>query len=202
MTLPTYLQKLNPPQLEAAQHVDGPLLILAGAGSGKTRVIISRLAHLIAQGIKPWNILSVTFTNKAASEMRNRVDALVGARGRGSWTSTFHSFCAQFIRVEAKVLGLDSNFVIYDNSDQLSVVKSILKEMRLTEKQFPPSQIINIISRAKDELIDYAIRSGAPLEVIENLQELEDESDTYESIEDIWPDYPTHEDFFFDEEEH
>jgi len=164
MSLPSYLHKLNPPQLEAAQHVDGPLLILAGAGSGKTRVIISRLAHLIAQGIKPWNILSVTFTNKAASEMRNRVDALVGARGRGSWTSTFHSFCAQFIRVEAKILGLDSNFVIYDNSDQLSVIKSILKEMRLTEKQFPPSQIINIISRAKDELIDagsYAIHAQA-----------------------------------------
>jgi len=154
MTNPPYLQHLNDPQREAVQHVNGPLLILAGAGSGKTRVIVCRIAYLISQSVRPWNILAVTFTNKAAAEMRHRVDLLLPGQGRGAWVSTFHSFCAQFLRVESKRIGMDPNFVIYDDSDQLSVVKEVLKEMLLNDKQCPPGQVLNAISRAKDELLD------------------------------------------------
>jgi DNA helicase-2/ATP-dependent DNA helicase PcrA len=145
---------LNPPQREAVQHIDGPLLILAGAGSGKTRVIVTRIAYLIQSGVKPWNILAVTFTNKAAAAMRQRVDALVPGSGRAAWVSTFHSFCAQFLRIEGKNIGLDSNYVIYDDSDQLSVVKESLKDFLLSEKQCPPNQIVAAIGRAKDEMLD------------------------------------------------
>lgn len=158
----SYLNGLNPPQKEAVLRTEGPLLILAGAGSGKTRVIVCRIARLIEEGVKPWHILAVTFTNKAAAEMRHRVDALVGGKGRGAWMSTFHSFCAQLLRVEAKKIGLDPNFVIYDQSDQLSIIKATLKEMMISDKQCPPMQILNAISRAKDELIDagsYAIHA-------------------------------------------
>ena len=154
MNTQPYTKNLNPPQREAVDHGKGPLLILAGAGSGKTRVIVCRIAALLSKGIKPWNILAVTFTNKGAAEMRQRVDGLVPGRGRGTWVSTFHSFCAQFLRVEAKKIGLDPNFVIYDDKDQLSVVKETLKEILLDEKQCPPSQIVNAISRAKDDLLD------------------------------------------------
>src|ERR1041385_3492145 len=111
-----YLNNLNEPQRKAVEHMKGPLLILAGAGSGKTRVIVCRIANLIAYGVRPWNILAVTFTNKAAAEMRARVDALVPGQGRAVWVSTFHAFCAKFLRVESKAASLDTNFVIYDDS--------------------------------------------------------------------------------------
>lgn len=159
-----FLKDLNQPQLSAVQHIDGPLLILAGAGSGKTRVIVYRIAYLISHGIKPWNILAVTFTNKAAAEMRQRVDALCPGQGRAVWVSTFHSFCAKFLRIEAKAAGLDPNFVIYDDSDQLSIIKEILKDLLINEKQCHPSQVLAAISRAKDELLDagsYAIHAEA-----------------------------------------
>src|SRR3954470_24488011 len=100
------LSTLNPPQRQAVIHGEGPLLILAGAGSGKTRVITYRIAHLLTENVNPWNILAITFTNKAAQELRRRVDDITGGFGRGVWISTFHSFCAQFLRVEARTIGL------------------------------------------------------------------------------------------------
>ncbi len=151
---PLHLQKLNEPQKTAVIHTNGPLLILAGAGSGKTRVIVCRIAQLVSLGVRPWNILAVTFTNKAAEEMRQRVDTLCPGQGRAVWVSTFHAFCAKFLRIEAKQIGLDPNFVIYDDGDQLQVIKSVLADMILSEKEFPPRQILNSISRAKDELLD------------------------------------------------
>jgi DNA helicase-2/ATP-dependent DNA helicase PcrA len=148
------LDSLNAPQRDAAVHMDGPLLILAGAGSGKTRVIITRIAHLIQNGVQPWNILAVTFTNKAAAEMRHRVNAIIPGPGAAVWVSTFHAFCAKFLRIEAKRVGLDTNFVIYDDNDQISVIKGILKDMMLTEKECAPRQVLNAISRAKDDMLD------------------------------------------------
>ncbi len=158
------LNSLNPAQREAAEHLQGPLLILAGAGSGKTRVIVCRIANLVEHGVMPWNILAVTFTNKAAGEMRERVDSIVPGAGRGVWVSTFHAFGAKFLRVEAKNIGLDPNFVIYDSNDQQNIVKEILKEMMISDKQCNPNQVINAISRAKDDLLDadsYAIHAQA-----------------------------------------
>src|SRR5579863_5700812 len=110
----SYLEQLNPPQQEAVLHTEGPVLILAGAGSGKTRVITTRIAHLIDKGVLPWHILAVTFTNKASEEMQKRVDDITGGRGRGVVMSTFHRFCARFLRVEGKAAGLSEHFVIYD----------------------------------------------------------------------------------------
>ncbi|MBK8575866.1 MAG: UvrD-helicase domain-containing protein [Elusimicrobia bacterium] len=158
------LATLNPPQREAVTHGEGPLLILAGAGSGKTRVITFRIAHLLSEGVPAWNILAVTFTNKAAAEMRHRVDDLVGGTGRGVWISTFHSFCAQFLRVEARAVGLDPHYVIYDDGDQTQVLKEVLRELKLDEKKYKPNQVLNVISRAKDDLLDadsYAIHAMA-----------------------------------------
>lgn len=154
MPTQTYLETLNPAQRQAVEHVDGPLLILAGAGSGKTRVIVCRCAYLIDQGIPPWSILAVTFTNKAAAEMRNRVDSICPGQGRAVWVSTFHAFCAKLLRVESKAMGTDPNFVIYDSNDQLVLVKEIIKELMLNDKQIQPSQVVNAISRAKDDMMD------------------------------------------------
>src|SRR4051812_3799389 len=127
-----FLDALNPEQREAVLHINGPLLILAGAGSGKTRVIASRIAYLIGDGhAQPEEILAVTFTNKAAEEMRERVAALLGADCSRMWVSTFHSVCARLLRREAPAIGLSRDFVIYDSSDQLSVVKQGLKELHI-----------------------------------------------------------------------
>jgi DNA helicase-2/ATP-dependent DNA helicase PcrA len=149
-----YLNTLNPPQRAAVEHKDGPILVLAGAGSGKTRVIVCRIAHLVNQGVRPWNIMAVTFTNKAAEEMRNRVDSICPGHGRGTWVSTFHAFGAKFLRVEGKRVGLDPDFVVYDQNDQLALVKDILKELRIEEKQCNPGQVLSAISRAKDDMLD------------------------------------------------
>ncbi len=151
-----YLNNLNAPQREAVLHTEGPLLILAGAGSGKTRVITARIAHLIEMGIMPWNILAVTFTNKASEEMQKRVEAMTGGRGKGVHMSTFHRFCAQFLRRECTSIGLSQHFVIYDGHDQKELVKDCLTELGLDDKKFKPSVLVSMISRSKDDLIDAA----------------------------------------------
>ena len=149
------LEDLNPVQREAAEHNEGPLLILAGAGSGKTRVLTYRIAHLIAQGIEPSAILAITFTNKAAKEMRERVTTLVGSEGYGLWVTTFHSACVRILRREIDNMpGYSRNFVIYDTGDQQSVLKSCLREFNLDDKKFPVRSVAAVISDAKNKLLD------------------------------------------------
>ena len=150
----SYLQNLNAPQKEAVLHTEGPLLVLAGAGSGKTRVITARIAHLIEMGVAPWNILAVTFTNKASEEMQKRLEVMTGGRGKGVLMSTFHRFCAQLLRREGQAIGLSQHFVIYDDHDQKELVKDCLVELSLDDKKFKPGVLVSMISRAKDELID------------------------------------------------
>jgi DNA helicase-2/ATP-dependent DNA helicase PcrA len=142
------LADLNPPQREAVETVDGPLLILAGAGSGKTRVVTRRIAYLITKGVRPWQILAITFTNKAAGEMRRRVNDLVGASG--AWISTFHSFCARILRREAPALGLSPEFSIYDEDDSLSVLREIIKELQFDDKRYSAGNLRQSISRLKN----------------------------------------------------
>lgn len=145
---------LNGPQQEAVCHLEGPLLILAGAGSGKTRVLTYRIAHLISQGVAPWNILAVTFTNKAAQEMRERVETLIGKElAQAIWVSTFHTACVRILRQEIHHLGYDRNFVIFDSQDQLTLIKKVLKELNLSDKSYQPKTMLNSISGAKNELI-------------------------------------------------
>jgi len=148
-----FLPKLNPEQREAVLHRDGPLLILAGAGSGKTRVITYRVAHLIGDGhAEPDQVLAVTFTNKAAGEMRERVEALIGEDSKGIWLSTFHALCARLLRREAPKIGLSRDFVIYDSSDQVAVVKQIEKELGIDDKFVPPRQALSRISHARNRM--------------------------------------------------
>src|SRR5580765_7484451 len=149
----TFLTKLNPEQREAVLHLDGPLLILAGAGSGKTRVITSRIAHLVGNGhALPHEVLAVTFTNKAAEEMRARVEALLGSDVSGMWVSTFHSLCARLLRREAPAIGLSRDFVIYDSSDQLTVVKQAMKELHVDDSFVQPRAALSRISHAKNRM--------------------------------------------------
>src|SRR5437763_10709879 len=149
-----YLADLNPPQREAVLATEGPLLVIAGAGSGKTRVLTYRVAHLInAVGAKPNEILAITFTNKAAGEMRERLERLLGRSGRGLWILTFHAACGRILRREAQRLGYRSNFTIYDQADQIRLVKQCLEELERDPKRFTPRGIHNQISHAKDRLI-------------------------------------------------
>ncbi|MCR5282699.1 MAG: UvrD-helicase domain-containing protein [Lachnospiraceae bacterium] len=149
------LASLNDKQREAVLETEGPLLILAGAGSGKTRVLTHRIAYLIAEkGVNPWNIMAITFTNKAAGEMRNRVDALVGMGSESIWVATFHSSCARILRRFADRLGYDTSFTIYDTDDQKSVMKEVCKYLQIDTKQLKERTILNAISGAKNELID------------------------------------------------
>src|SRR6187401_3060830 len=148
-----FLAKLNPEQREAVLHRDGPLLILAGAGSGKTRVITFRIAYLIGDGhANPDEVLAVTFTNKAAQEMRERVEALIGDEAGGVWLSTFHSLCARLLRREAPHIGLSRDFVIYDSSDQMAVVKQAQRELGIDDKLVPPRAALSRISTAKNRM--------------------------------------------------
>lgn len=147
------LDRLNDKQREAAVHVDGPLLILAGAGSGKTSTMTHRIAYLLEQGISQYNILAVTFTNKAANEMRERVNALAG-NCSDMWIMTFHAMCLRILRYHCELIGYDHNFVIYDTSDQKTIVKNILKENNINEKEFAPAYILSVISSCKEKEMD------------------------------------------------
>ena len=149
----TFLDKLNPEQREAVLHTEGPVMILAGAGSGKTRVITFRIAYLIGNGhAAPDEVLAVTFTNKAAGEMRERVQSLLGDNADGVWLSTFHSLCARLLRREAPHIGLSRDFVIYDSSDQVAVVKQAQRELGIDDKLVPPRQALARISQAKNRM--------------------------------------------------
>ena len=148
------IDSLNGPQREAVVTIDGPLLVLAGAGSGKTRVLTYRIANLIENhDVAPWEILAITFTNKAAAEMRERLNGLVGPRCRGMWVSTFHSMCVRMLRSDAEKLGFTRNFTIYDTDDQKRLYKEIMAEFDIDPKRFPVNALMNRISAAKNELI-------------------------------------------------
>lgn len=148
------LDGLNREQQQAVQHTEGPLLILAGAGSGKTKVLTVRIAYLLAQGVNPYEILAITFTNKAAKEMKSRVEGLVGDVANRIWLSTFHSFCAKFLRFELdNFLGYNNNFTIYDTSDSQVVIKAALKALNLDDKYYPVGAMISAISDAKNKLM-------------------------------------------------
>lgn len=151
-----YLKGLNPPRREAVEHTEGPVMIIAGAGSGKTRVLTYRIAHLIhAKGVDPFNILSLTFTNKAASEMKHRIEKLIGLEARNTWMGTFHSIFAKILRVEAEKIGYPSNFSIYDTDDSKSLIRTIVKEMKLDDKVYKPNTVLSRISGAKNRLISW-----------------------------------------------
>lgn len=154
---------LNPEQLKAVKHDRGPLLILAGAGSGKTRVLTHRIAYLIDEcGVNPWNILAITFTNKAAKEMRERVDKIVGYGSENIWVSTFHSTCVRILRRFIETLGYERNFTIYDSDDQKTLVREVCKVLNIDTKNIKERTFLSVISSAKDELIgpeEYALKS-------------------------------------------
>ncbi|MDO4296513.1 MAG: DNA helicase PcrA [bacterium] len=145
---------LNPKQKEAVLHTEGPLLVLAGAGSGKTRVLTHRIAYLIEEkAVNPWNIMAITFTNKAAQEMRERVDKLIGFGSESIWVSTFHSSCVRILRRHIEPLGFDTNFTIYDTDDQKTLMKQVIKKLNLDPKMYKEKAMLGYISKAKDELI-------------------------------------------------
>ncbi len=148
-----YLSGLNEPQAQAVTHGPGPLMIIAGAGSGKTRVLTFRIAHLIENGVDPFRILSLTFTNKAAGEMRARIEKVVGYEARNIWMGTFHAVFAKILRIEARFLGYTSDFSIYDTDDSKSLIKSIVKELNLDDKTYKANVVFNRISGAKNNLI-------------------------------------------------
>ena len=148
-----YLDKLNPEQRAAVEQTQGPLLVLAGAGSGKTRVLTCRIAHLIDSGVPAWKILAITFTNKAAREMVERVDALSGESGKDAWVSTFHSCCARILRRDIEKLGYKREFAIYDEDDRMTVIKGVAKSLELSDKEFPPKAIKAAISDAKNRML-------------------------------------------------
>jgi DNA helicase-2/ATP-dependent DNA helicase PcrA len=149
------LARLNPSQREAVAHADGPLLIFAGAGSGKTRVLTHRIAYLIGRrGIRPRNIVAVTFTNKAANEMRERLAQLLGAGAeKEMWVGTFHAVCARLLRERGHTIGLDRNFVVYDDGDQITLMRECLSQLNLDDRQYPPRAVLSLISKAKEKLI-------------------------------------------------
>ena len=149
-----FLNDLNDAQRKAVMSTDGPVMVIAGAGSGKTRVLTYRVAHLLSLGIDAFHILALTFTNKAAREMKERIISLVGAvEARNVWMGTFHSIFARILRVEGHRLGYPPNFTIYDNDDSKSLVKAIIKEQELNDKIYAPGYVLSRISAAKTSLI-------------------------------------------------
>jgi DNA helicase-2/ATP-dependent DNA helicase PcrA len=153
MSDPLYLHSLNPEQKAAVLQTEGPVMIIAGAGSGKTRVLTYRIAHLIHTGVDAFNILSLTFTNKAAKEMRGRIESVVGNEARNIWMGTFHSVFAKILRIEAEKIGYPRNFTIYDSDDSKSLIRSIVKEMNLDDKVYKANYVLSRISNAKNNLI-------------------------------------------------
>lgn len=155
---------LNDKQKEAVFHTEGPLLILAGAGSGKTRVLTHRIAYLIEEkGVNPWNILAITFTNKAAAEMRERVDNLVGFGSESIWVSTFHSMCVRILRRHIALLGYDTNFTIYDTDDQKTLMRDVCKLLQIDTKIYKERMLIGTISHAKNEMLtpeEFRLQAG------------------------------------------
>src|SRR4051812_20280312 len=162
------LSLLNPDQLDAVVHGSGPLLVVAGAGSGKTRVLTHRIGHLIEEeGVSPFRILAITFTNKAADEMRQRVEALVGPVAKKMWVSTFHSACVRILRRDARRLGYPSNFSIYDQSDAERLTGYVIRDLGLDPKKFTSRGVHATISAAKNDLVradKYAARAGSIFE--------------------------------------
>ena len=146
-------ENLNEKQQEAVKHIEGPLLILAGAGSGKTSTMTHRIAHMVEQGISQYNILAVTFTNKAAAEMRTRVEDLIGPCN-DMWIMTFHAMCLRILRVYPEIIGYQPNFVIYDTQDQKTLVKNILKANGISDREFSPQYLLAIISNSKEKSLD------------------------------------------------
>src|SRR5215472_8670665 len=151
-----YLAGLNERQREAVLHTEGPLMIVAGAGSGKTKVLTTRIAHLLAKGVDAFNILALTFTNKAAKEMKERVEKILGnTEARNLYIGTFHSVFARILRAEAHRIGFPHNFTIYDADDAKSVVKTVVRELELDDKHYKPNLVYNRISQAKNSLVSY-----------------------------------------------
>jgi len=145
---------LNEQQRAAVEHIDGPVLVFAGAGSGKTRVLTFRIANLIKKhDVKPWNILAVTFTNKAANEMKERIEHLLGERATRMWAGTFHGICARILREKGDEIGLDKNFTIFDDGDQIALIRESMESLNLDQKRYHPREILNLISRAKEQLV-------------------------------------------------
>ena len=155
MMTTTDLSILNSEQRRAVEYMDGPLLILAGAGSGKTRVLTYKIAYMLERRlVQPWEILAVTFTNKAAGEMRNRVTELVGVGTEGMWIGTFHSLCARMLRIESRLLGYDTNFTIYDVDDQVRLLKQVMESLNVNQSILKPRAVQYRISDCKNKLID------------------------------------------------
>src|SRR4026209_2726686 len=149
-----YLKDLNEPQKEAVLHRDGPIMIVAGAGSGKTKVLTTRIARLLANGVDAFNILALTFTNKAAAEMKERVELILGNHeARNLYIGTFHSVFARILRFEAEKIGYPRNFTIYDTDDAKNVVKTVVNELNLDDKHYKPNIVYNRISAAKNALV-------------------------------------------------
>ena len=147
------VQGMNPRQEEAVLHTEGPLLVMAGAGSGKTRVLTHRIAYLIEEKeVNPWNILAITFTNKAAKEMKERVNKLLETGGEDVWVSTFHSMCVRILRRDVDQIGYNRNFTIIDPSEQKTLMKRILNDLNIDSKKYDPRSILGTISNAKNEL--------------------------------------------------
>ena len=156
-----YLNELNPQQREAVLHLDGPLMIIAGAGSGKTKVLTTRIAHLMANGVDSFKILALTFTNKAAKEMKERVEKiLINREARNLYIGTFHSVFARILRAEAPRVGYPTAFTIYDTDDAKSVLKTVINELHLDDKIYKPATVYNRISSAKNALVMVFIRIG------------------------------------------
>ena len=170
-----FLEGLNPAQREAVLATEGPCLVVAGAGSGKTRVLTYRIAQLMRQGVKPWQIMALTFTNKAAKEMRERIANVVGDSARSLWMGTFHSMFAKILRQEAELLGLNNNFSIYDTTDSQTLVRQIVKELGLDPKVYKENNVLSRISMAKNNLVSPAAYANDPALVKEDMDRKQSE---------------------------